>query len=155
MPSALERELKQGRPFPSRAAETLVSILRTAAILDHQVQELLRPFGITPTQHNALRILRGAGTPGLCGREVAERLVARVPDVPRLLERLETMVLIRRERDPEDRRHVTATITAKGLALLDQVAPAIDAFERDRLGRLSDRTLAAVIDGLAAIRDAS
>jgi len=155
MPSALERELKQSRPFPTRAAETLISILRTAAILDHQVQELLRPFGITPTQHNALRILRGAGAPGLCGREVAERLVASVPDVPRLLERLEAMALIQRERDPNDRRHVTATITTKGLALLDRIAPAVDAFERERFGRLSDRTLTALIDGLAAVRDMS
>jgi DNA-binding MarR family transcriptional regulator len=155
MPSALERELKQSRPFPSRAAEALVSIVRTAAILEHQVAEVLRPFGITPTQHNVLRILRGAGAPGLCGREVAERMVARVPDVPRLLERLEAMGLIRRERDASDRRHVTATISPAGLALLERVAPAIEAFERARLGRLSDRTLQSLIDGLAAVRDGS
>ena len=152
MPSTLQAELKQTRPFPSRTAEAFLSILRTAAVLDHQQSEALRPLGLTPTQYNVLRILRGAGATGLCGREIAERMVARVPDVPRMLDRLETMRLIARERDAADRRHVTATITPKGLALLVEATPAVEAVEKARLGRLSDRTLAALIEGLAAVR---
>ena len=154
MPSALQAEIKQTRPFPSRAAEALLSILRTAALLDHQLSEALKPYGLTLTQYNVLRILRGAGSTGLCGREIAERLVARVPDVPRLVERLEAMRLIQRERDSADRRHVTARITAKGLKLLDEVVPAVDAVEQARLGRLSSRTLDTLIEGLAAVRGA-
>ena len=154
MTSALQAEIKQTRPFPSRASEALLSILRTAAVLDHQLSEALKPFGLTLTQYNVLRILRGAGPSGLCGREIAERLVARVPDVPRLVERLETMRLISRERDPADRRHVTATITRKGLTLIEKVAPTLEAVEQARLGRLSSRTLDALIEGLAAVRGA-
>jgi DNA-binding MarR family transcriptional regulator len=153
MPKGLLAELKQTKPFPSRGAEALVSILRTSAILEHQLGEAMRPFRITPTQHNVLRILRGAGPAGLCGREVAERMVARVPDVPRLLERMEAHRLVSRERDAADRRHVTARITTKGLDLLEQVDPVIAALERARLGRLSERTLVGLIDGLAAVRD--
>ncbi len=153
MPKGLQAELKQTKPFPTRGAEALVSILRTSAILEHQLGEALRPFGITPTQHNVLRILRGAGAAGLCGREVAERMVARVPDVPRLLERMEAVRLVSRERDAADRRHVAARITRKGLDLLERVDPVIAAVERARLGRLSERTLAGLIDGLAAVRD--
>lgn len=153
MPKGLLAELKQTKPFPSRGAEALVSILRTSAILEHQLGEAMRPFRITPTQHNVLRILRGAGAAGLCGREVAERMVARVPDVPRLLERMEAQRLLSRERDAADRRHVTARITPKGLDLLQRVDPVIAALERARLGRLSERTLAGLIDGLAAVRD--
>jgi DNA-binding MarR family transcriptional regulator len=152
MPSTLQAELKQTRPFPSRTSEAFVSILRSAAVLDHQLGEVLRPFGLTATQHNVLRILRGAGAEGLCGREIAERMIARVPDVPRMLDRLEAMRLIARERDPADRRHVTATITPKGLALLDEAIPAIEAVEKARLGRLSDRTLVTLIEALAAVR---
>ena len=152
MPSALQAELRQTRPFPSRTSEAFVSILRSAAVLDHQLGEVLRPFGLTATQHNVLRILRGAGAEGLCGREIAERMIARVPDVPRMLDRLEAMRLIARERDQADRRHVTATITPKGLALLDEAIPAIEAVEKARLGRLSDRTLVTLIEALAAIR---
>jgi DNA-binding MarR family transcriptional regulator len=153
MTSLLQTELKQTRPFPSRAAEALLSVLRTAAMLDHDLAEALRPFGITPTQHNVLRILRGAGPAGLCGREVAERMVASVPDVPRMLERLEAMELIRRERDAEDRRHVTARITRKGLEILKKVEPGLLAVQQARLGGLSERTLASLISGLAAIRE--
>ena len=137
-----------------RVAPMLRALIRTAAVLDHQMSEALRPSGITLTQYNVLRILRGAGPSGLCGREIAERLVARVPDVPRLVERLEVMRLIRRERDPEDRRHVTATITPKGLRLLEEVTPGLEAVEQARLGRLSSRTLDGLIEGLAAVRGA-
>jgi DNA-binding MarR family transcriptional regulator len=154
MPSLLQAEIKQTRPFPSAAAEALLSILRTAAVLDHEVADALKPFGITPTQHNVLRILRGAGQGGLCGREVAERMVASVPDVPRLLDRLEAMKFITRERDPDDRRHVTARITPAGRQLLARVTPELEAVQERRLGHLSQRTLAALIEGLAAIREA-
>ncbi len=154
MPSRLQAELKQTRPFPSKAAEALLSILRTAAVLDHQLGEALKPHGLTHTQYNVLRILRGAGASGLCGREVAERLVASVPDVPRLLDRLEGMRLISRERDPADRRHVTARITQKGLELLDRVLPDLEAVMHARTGRLNQRMLAGLIDGLARIRKA-
>ena len=108
MTSLLQAEIKQSRPFPSAATEALLSILRTAALLEHELSDALKPFGITSTQHNVLRILRCSGAAGLCGREVAERMVASVPDVPRMLERLEAMQLITRERDPGDRRRSRA-----------------------------------------------
>lgn len=155
MSQGLRAEIKQTKPFPSRATEALLSILRTAAVLDHQLGEALRPHRLTPTQYNVLRILRGAGAGGLCGREIAERMVARVPDVPRLLERLEAMRLIGRTRDPADRRHVTARIVPKGLDLLKAAGPATDVVVRSHLGRLSERTLVGLIEGLAAIRDGS
>lgn len=154
MPDGLQAELKQASPFPHRTTEALLSILRTAAVLDHQLNEALKPYGITQTQYNVLRILRGAGPRGLCGREVAERMVARVPDVPRLLDRLEGMQLISRERDAADRRHVTARITRKGLDLVARVGPDVEAVERARLGHLSEAALTGLIRGLAAVRAA-
>ncbi len=154
MAKALQEEIKQTVPFPRLSAEAMLSIVRTAAILDHEVNEALRPFGLTGTQYNVLRILRGAGPDGLCGRAVGERLVARVPDVPRLLERMEALGLISRERDPEDRRHVTARVTEKGLDLLGKVAARLESVERARLGILNDAELRVIIDGLAQIRSA-
>jgi DNA-binding MarR family transcriptional regulator len=68
---------------------------------------------------------------------------------------MEFQRLVSRERDAADRRHVTARITKKGLDLLAQLEPVLTALEKARLGRLSDRTLGALIDGLAAVRDAS
>jgi len=153
MPSRPQAEIKQTKPFPSRSAEALLSVQRTAALIEHHLNEALRPHALTATQYNVLRILRGAGANGLCGREVAERMMSRVPDVSRLLERMEDMSLISRERDSADRRHVTARITARGLAILDQVAPALEGVERARVGRLGAERLQDLIDGLAAFRE--
>jgi DNA-binding MarR family transcriptional regulator len=148
----LQAEIKQSKPFPSPTAEALLSILRTAAILDHHLAEVLRPYGITTTQYNVLRILRGAGHRGMCGREVGERLVSKVPDVSRLLDRTEELGLIKRERDPEDRRHVTARITEEGLAVLEKAAPELEAVERQRFGRLDPEGLQRLITALEDVR---
>lgn len=154
MASRLQAEIKQTKPFPRRSSEALLSVLRTAALLEHQLNELLRPYGITELQYNVLRILRGAGPKGLCGREISERLISKVPDVSRLLDRMEGMQLLRRERDATDRRHVTARITPRGLRMLDEATPTLETFERERFGHLDAERLQPVIDGLADIRDA-
>jgi len=154
MSSRLQAELKQTKPFPRRSSEALLSVLRTAALLEHRLNEALRPYGITELQYNVLRILRGAGSDGWCGREISERLVSKVPDVSRLLDRMENMQLLRRERDATDRRHVTARITPRGLRVLDEATPELEAFERERFGHLDAERLQHVIDGLADIREA-
>ena len=152
MSSRLLAELKQTKPFPRPAQEALVSIMRTAAVLEHEVNEALKPFELTSTQYNVLRILRGAGSAGLCGREVGERLVTAVPDVPRLLDRMTESGLVARKRDPADRRHVTARITAKGLRLLDEVAPALGLIEQRRTGALGPGEIPALLRHLEAVR---
>ncbi len=152
MPQNLQAELKQRKPFASVGAEALLSVLRTAAILEHQLTEALKPYGITHTQYNVLRILRGAGAEGLCGREVAERMVSRVPDVSRLLDRMEETGLISRDRDPGDRRHVTARITRKGLAMLEQTTPQLEAVERARVGQVPTGRLQELIEVLSTVR---
>jgi DNA-binding MarR family transcriptional regulator len=152
MPSRLQDELKQNKPFPTVGAEALISVLRTAAVLDHALGDALKSYGLTVTQYNVLRILRGAGENGLCGREVGERLIAQVPDVPRLLDRMEEMGLVSRERDPEDRRHVTARITPKGYQLLDESTETLEAIERQRMAGLDAAQLQLVVDTLAQIR---
>lgn len=154
MPSRLQTEIKQTKPFAHRSSEALLSVMRTAALLEHRVNEVLRPYGITELQYNVLRILRGAGPDGLCGREISERLVSMVPDVSRLLDRMESMKLLRRERDAADRRHVTARITSSGLRVLEEATPKLEAFERERFAHLDTERLQHIIDGLADVRDA-
>jgi DNA-binding MarR family transcriptional regulator len=154
MPSRLQIELKQNRPFPSRQSEAALGLLRTAALVEHAEQEALRPFGLTGTQYNVLRILRGAGEAGLCGREVGERMITRVPDVPRLLERMEDAGLISRERDADDRRHVIARITAEGLRLVEEVTPVLATVEQRFFGSLDGHALDALIAALDQVRTA-
>lgn len=152
MPSRLQSEIKQSKPFASREHEALLGLLRTAAIIDHETDEVLRPFGLTGTQFNVLRILRGADENGLCGREIGERMINRVPDVPRLLDRLDKAGYITRVRDRDDRRHVAARITAKGRAVLDDVAAAGPTVEK-RFSRLSSDQLRALIAAMDLIRE--
>ncbi len=147
--SQLASELKQTKPFASPVQEAVLSIKRTAALLELRLAELLRPYGVTPTQYNVLRILRGAGADGLPRCEVQGRLVAPVADTTRLLDRLEKMGLVSRARNTDDRRVVTSKITPRGLALLDKVAAPLKKFEEDEVGQMSDtrlRTLIGILD---------
>ncbi|MEO8880140.1 MAG: MarR family transcriptional regulator [Gemmatimonadaceae bacterium] len=150
----LLEEIKQSKPFERPGDEAMLSIVRTASMLEHATNELLRPFGLTTTQYNVLRILRGAGAAGLCGKEIGERMVSRVPDVSRLLDRMEGMGLIGKERDASDRRHITARLTAKGRRTLeDATTPELVDFGRNRMARLSARTIEALNEALAVIRE--
>src|SRR5918998_4758726 len=115
MMRSLREEIKQTKPFASPEQEAMLSLERTAAVLVHGMAQEFEAYGVTPTQYNVLRILRGAGAPGLCRYEIRDRLVAQVPDVTRLLDRLEEMGLVARERDGADRRLVTTRITDAGL----------------------------------------
>lgn len=152
MPSRLYGEIKQTRPFPWVGTEAMLGVIRTAAIVTHAIERSLKPFGLTFTQANVLRILRGAGKAGICGREVGERLVAQVPDVSRLLDRMLEQGLVERARDENDRRHVTARITAKGLKLLDEIDPILDEVAKERFGSLGREDLTQLVESLDAIR---
>src|SRR5687768_1055967 len=137
MASRLHDEIKQTKAFRSVREEAHLSVVRTAAVLSHAFAESLKEFGITGTQYNVLRILRGAGEGGLCRNEVRDRLVAQVPDVTRLLDRMEEAGLIERERETADRRMVTTRITAEGLRVLKATDEPVLTLHREQLGHLS------------------
>ena len=150
--SGLQEELKQSKPFATLEQEALLSIERTAAILNHGVADALRPYEITPTQYNVLRILRGAGEQGLCRNEVRDRLVAKVPDVTRLLDRMEEMALVDRERATDDRRMVFTRITRKGIQLLARIDAPVTSLHQLQLGHLGAKKLRTLIRLLAEAR---
>lgn len=149
----LQEEIRQRRPFSSLEQEAMLSIARTSAILEHETAEAFKPHGITPTQYNALRILRGAEPGGLCRNEVRDRLVARVPDATRLLDRLGEMGLVVRAREGDDRRFVRSRITAAGLDLLARLDGVVEELHRRQLGHVPAPRLRTLIDLLAEARD--
>ena len=153
-PKTLRDELKMGKPFKSVEEEALLSIARTAAILEHAGAEALKPFKLTITQYNVLRILRGAGDAGLCRNEVGQRLVTKVPDVTRLLDRMEVAGLIVRQRGGEDRRFVATRITEKGLKLLDKIDRELPAMHGRQLGHVGQKRLRELIALLEEVRAA-
>jgi DNA-binding MarR family transcriptional regulator len=150
----LRTELKQTKPFRNVRQEASLSIQRTAAVLEHSFETWLKPYGITATQYNVLRILRGAGPGGLCRNEIGERMVRRVPDVTRLLDRLEQQHLVARVRSGADRRFVTTTITRHGLELLEKLDEAVEVFHRRELGHMDEGRLRTLVELLARVRDA-
>lgn len=148
----LRNELRQRKPFGSLAHEAFLSVARTETVLRDAIERLLEPHGLTLTQYNVLRVLRGAGTGGLCRNEIRDRLVTRMPDVSRLLDRMEVAGLIHRVRSTTDRRLVNTTLTPKGRKLVNELdAPMAKAHER-QLGHLDATQLKALIDLLALVR---
>jgi DNA-binding MarR family transcriptional regulator len=121
--------------------EVFLHIQRTAEALMWGVMEVLKPAGLTPTQYNVLRILRGAGAEGLACREIAERMVNRDPDITRLLDRLEKQKLVRRSREKKDRRVVMTYITAEGLRLIQELDRPIAELHERQLGHLKEQHL--------------
>ena len=105
------------------------------------MEVLLNGYGLTTTQYNVLRILRGAGEQGACGREIAGRLITAEPDITRLLDRMEKRDLISRRRDAKDRRLVTTRITPSGLEILAALDAPVEELHRRQFGRLSGAEL--------------
>lgn len=117
------KEIHQTKAFATIEEELLVSLLRTTDVLQERFEQMIRPFNISMTQYNVLRILRGAEPDGRTCGEIGERMIAREPDVTRLLERMDKAGLIKRTRDSADRRVVFTRITSGGLKLLDEIDP--------------------------------
>ena len=153
MPRGLQAELKQKIPFASREAEAYLSLLRTADALQTRVEAELKEFGLTGTQYNALRILRGAGPEGLPCREIGERMITRDPDITRLLDRLEDRGFVQRTRARRDRRVIYGKITAAGLKLLREMDSPLDKFGREMFRHVGQDKLKQLIELLELVRE--
>ena len=152
MSNDLLDELKQTRPFESLEQEAFLNIVRTAAVLEDAFEQVLKPEGLTFAQYNVLRILRGSEQDGLCRNEVRDRMLTRMPDMTRLLDRMEAAGLVSRARSSEDRRVVHTRITPKGLRLLDRLNSAVCEEHHRRLGNLTEEQLTTLIQLLTAVR---
>jgi len=121
--------------------------------LSDHFEKMIKPYGITGTQYNVLRILRGSDETGLCRNEVRDRLLTRMPDATRLLDRMEAAGLISRSREQDDRRIVTTRLTRKGRNLVDELDPVVARENKGRLGHLTDKQLATLNSLLTLARN--
>ena len=153
MSPALQEELKQNKPFRTLRQEAQLNIVRTANQLSDAFEQMLKPHGITGTQYNVLRILRGAEPDGLCRNEVSQRLLNRMPDATRLLDRMEDAGLVTRERSLEDRRLVTTRITKKGRQIVDDLDESTDAQHEKSLGHMTEQQLRTLVKLLTLARN--
>jgi DNA-binding MarR family transcriptional regulator len=148
----LQKELKKRRPFESLEQEATLNIARTADCFGIGFARLFREHGLTPSQYNVLRILRGEGKP-LEIMEVADRMIAAVPGITGLIDRLENCGLVARERSTADRRVVYVAITPKGLELLAKLDKPAAALHKRQIGHLSPDELRELIRLLEKARD--
>ena len=129
-----------------------LDIARTSSALSDALERALRPHGLTSAQYNVLRLLRAADPVGLCRNALRERLPSRMPDVTRLLDRMEVAGFVTRERSPQDRRLVTTRITARGRQAADQLDAEVRREHQRRLGHLEPTQLRTLVDLLARVR---
>jgi DNA-binding MarR family transcriptional regulator len=138
------------RPGISQTSEerVFIAVLRAADRFERQAAEMLKQYGLTPTQYNALRILRGGEPGGLACREIGERMISHDPDITRLLDRLKRRGLISRRRERKDRRVIKTFITSAGLELLEVLDQPVENFHRQLLGHVSRKRLHSLVDDL-------
>ena len=150
--SSLKHEIAQERPFSGPAEEALLNILRTADCLHRAMQRKIRPWGITSTQYNALRILRGSHPHGLTCSAIGDRMITAEPDITRLVGRLKALKLVKQQRDKRDKRVVWTQISPAGLALLAEMDPVVEQSPQELLGQLDNEQLTHLIHLLESAR---
>ena len=131
--------------FSSPQEEALLSILRSADCLQRNFQQRLKPYGLTSTQYNVLRILRGAEPDGLACSSIGRMMITAEPDITRLLGRLKAHKLVRQERDKHDRRVVWTFISEQGLDTLAALDGMVEQAPRELLGELNCTEVAELI----------
>jgi DNA-binding MarR family transcriptional regulator len=155
MSGKLQLELHRNRPFDSVQQEVFLSLVRTADHLVRGFDELFKPYKLSVTQYNVLRILRAADEDGLPCKKIGERMITRDPDITRLLDRLEGRNLITRQRDTRDRRVVAVRITSDGLQLLTELEKPVNEYHLRQLAHVDVAKLTALIDILEVVREAN
>jgi DNA-binding MarR family transcriptional regulator len=135
--TGLAAEIHKRRPFESHTEEAWLNLVRTVSVLAEPVERLFKQHGLSEATYNALRILRGSGQAGRACSGIGEDMVARVPDVTRIVDRLEGQGLVVRTRVPEDRRVVLIKITDKGLTLLARLDEPLREINRRQFAALT------------------
>jgi DNA-binding MarR family transcriptional regulator len=149
----LQRELKKRRPFESLEQEAVLNVLRTNDQYQVRFTRLFRPYGLTPSQYNVLRILRGEGHP-LPILEIASRTITVVPGITGLIDRLEKAGFVKRERCHEDRRVIWVALTEKARKTLSALDRPLAELHEKLIGHLSQAELKELIRLLEKARGA-
>src|SRR5271168_4605171 len=134
-----------------------VALVKAADSLALRAEQFFKASGLSGTQYNVLRILRGAEPQGLPCRGISDRMISHDPDITRLLDRLDKRGLITRERQTDDRRVVLTRITSQGLELLkplDQPVHELHQRQFRHMTAASLKTLAKLLEELRQRGDA-
>jgi DNA-binding MarR family transcriptional regulator len=152
LPTPLQRQLRKKNPFSSPAQEAHLNLARTHEFLSGHFARFFKQHGLSWTQYNILRILKGQGGEGVACQEIGDQMVTLVPDVTRLVDRLTEAGLVERHRTPKDRRVVLVALTEAGSQLLDRLEQPVLELHEHTLGHLTIAELNALSLLLAKAR---
>ena len=113
--------------FKTQKLKAGLNILYTAWWLKTRISGELKKFGLTHEQYNVLRILKGKHPDQMCVRDIADRMIEKNSNVPRIIDRLELKKMVKRSNSSEDKRETVVTITAVGINILKITTEDIDA----------------------------
>jgi DNA-binding MarR family transcriptional regulator len=142
--SLLQKELGKKKPFDCVEQEVALNLLRTTDFLSREGVALFERHGISGQQYNVLRILRGHHDTGLSCQKIVAQMITQMPDITRLVDRLEAGGLVRRERTEQDRRLVMVHITPAGMSLLARLDEPILDLHRAQMSHMTRADLAAL-----------
>lgn len=142
--SRLQGELKKRGPFASLEQEAMLNILRSNDQFQNRFGRLFRQYGLTASQYNVLRILRGEGKPLPC-LEIAERMIQVVPAITGLIDRLEAAEFVVRHRCESDRRVVYIDLTEKAKQSLAEMDQPVSDLHKQLLGHMNQEELRQLI----------
>lgn len=126
--------------------EAYLALQLLATQLRDETEVLLKASGLSITQFNVLRILRGSGEQGLTCGEIGTRLINKDPDVTRLLDRMEKQGLVERARSEQDRRVVLTRVSARGLTVVGQLDTPLEELHHRQFGHLGAHRLRQLLD---------
>lgn len=145
---AIGKDIQQ-RAFENEWHKLRVNLLFTAGWFRGQMTDFLKPFGITQQQFNILRILRGQHPDAISTLQIRERMIDKMSDASRLVDRLQKKGLLHKRPCDHDKRLVDVLISNKGLATLAEIDNQIGTLDRIGQGGLTEeegRHLNALLD---------
>ena len=132
----IEEEIQQPT-FSSPAHRTQVNVLYTAGWINQQTMEALRPFGLSIQQFNILRILRGRNGQPATVKLLTERMLDKMSNASRLVDKLKEKGYVKRQECETDRRRVDIVITKSGLDIVNKASNAMTDIVKQRYGHLT------------------
>ena len=147
----IEKEIHQGK-FSSNGQKAMLNIMFTYGWLTEKIKNILAPEDITPQQYNILRILRGSSPQPLSTLQIRERMLDRMSDTSRIVDRLIVKQLAKKVTSSKDRRLVDVTITEKGQAVLKKLDLQIKQID-EILANISDKEAETISNLLDKLRD--
>jgi DNA-binding MarR family transcriptional regulator len=151
--ASLREQFKKQGPFSSVEQEAMLSILRTSDLIENRLARLLREYELTPSQYNALRIMRGEGKPMPC-LEVADRMIQVAPAITRVIDQLVSRGLVLKTQSIEDRRVFLVSLTPPGSVILQKLDAPIDRLHQTLMGSVPKDDLETLNRILEMVRSA-